>query len=73
MATARKEITSDVAVNSTEQVDVNCELCKGAIYTIGGISAIVGIWAIACFIGAMVSSGGTISLAESWISALTGM
>ena len=45
---------------------------KGSIAAMGGVSALVGLWAVACFVGAMASSG-PLSLAKGFFSAITGM
>jgi hypothetical protein len=45
---------------------------KGTVAVMGGISVLVGLWAVACFVGAMVASGGPLALVQSWISAVTG-
>ena len=45
---------------------------KGSVAAMGGISALIGLWAVACFAGAMVSSG-PLGLVKGWVSAVTGM
>lgn len=44
----------------------------GTISVMGGISAIIGIWAAACFIGGLLSSG-PVELAYGWFRAITGL
>lgn len=48
-------------------------ISKGSLAVMGGISALIGIWAVACMVGAMISGGGPINLMKGWISAITGM
>ena len=48
-------------------------ISKGSVAVMGGISALIGLWAAACFVGAMISGGGPLSLAQSWFSAITGI
>ena len=37
------------------------------------VPSLVGIWAAACFVGAMVTSGGPLGLARNYFQAITGM
>ncbi|MCB2184520.1 MAG: hypothetical protein KQH63_21060 [Desulfobulbaceae bacterium] len=45
---------------------------KGSISVMGGVSALIGIWAASCFIAALFSSG-PMELAYGWFKAVTGM
>ena len=45
---------------------------KATIVMFGGASMIVGVWAAACFVGAIVSAGPT-GLVRGFISAVTGV
>ena len=45
---------------------------KATIAMFGGASMIVGIWAAACFVGAIVSAG-PIGFVQGFISAVTGV
>jgi hypothetical protein len=38
----------------------------------GTVSTLVGLWAVACFVGALLATGGPLALAKAWISAVTG-
>ncbi len=49
------------------------ETTKLSISVMGGISALVGIWAAACLITAMMGVGGPLELVQSWFSAVTGV
>jgi len=46
---------------------------RGSIITMGVASALVGLWAVACLVSAMIGSGGPISLIKEWFSAVSGM
>jgi hypothetical protein len=48
-------------------------ISKGAIVAMGGISAVIGVWAMACLVSAMIGSGGLLNLTRSWFQAVTGM
>jgi hypothetical protein len=61
------------AAASVNQTLAGQEVSKNAIVGIGVISGIIGIWALACFVGGMISSGGPIALAKGWFAAVTGM
>jgi hypothetical protein len=46
---------------------------RGSIITMGVASALVGLWAVACLVSAMIGSGGPIALIKSWFGAVSGM
>ena len=46
---------------------------RGSIVTMGIASALVGLWAVACLVSAMIGSGSPIALLKSWFSAVSGM
>jgi hypothetical protein len=46
---------------------------RGSIVTMGVASALVGLWAVACLVSAMIGSGGPIALIKNWFSAISGM
>lgn len=46
---------------------------KSSLAIMGGISAMIGLWAAAAFVGAMFVAGGPFELVKSWFSAITGM
>jgi hypothetical protein len=48
-------------------------ISKGTIAAMTGVSVIVGLWAVASFVGAMITSGGPLALATGWFQAVTGM
>ena len=57
-------------VESQSGVD---SVTKGSIAIMGGVSALIGLWAAACFIGAMVESGGVFGVIKGWITATMGL
>lgn len=71
MTTLTKTRTK-VQVKADEQVGID-SLSKGSLAVMGGISALIGIWAAACFVGALITGGGPLAMATGWFSAITGM
>ncbi len=57
----------------TEQSAAAVNVSKGALIALGVASVLVGLWAVACFIGGMIGSGGLFALAKAWVSAITGV
>lgn len=43
------------------------------IAAMGVISALIGLWALAALVSAMVGSGGLLGLAKGWLQAISGM
>ncbi len=73
MTTASKlqEKTREQQAASTEAgID---SISRGSIITMGVASAVIGLWALACLVSAMVGSGGPIALIKGWFSAISGM
>ena len=61
-------------MRSAEQVQASLDtLTQGSTLVMGGISALIGIWAVSCFIGGLVSAGGPVKLAFSWFMAANGL
>ena len=48
------------------------KISTGALTAFGAISTLTGLWAVACFVGALLAAGGPLALARAWISAITG-
>ena len=46
---------------------------KAGISVMGGVSALIALWAAACFIGGLISAGGPVGLAFGWFKAITGL
>lgn len=59
------------ATIATAQVGVDT-VTKASITIMGATSALIGLWAVGCFISAMISAG-PIGMARGWLSAVTGM
>lgn len=47
-------------------------LSKTSLIAMGVVSAVIGLWAIACFLGALVSSNGPLEMVQGWFAAFTG-
>lgn len=58
------ESTSQSRLDNASQVGIGI---------MGGISALIGLWAVACLVSAMIGSGGLLNLTRSWFQAVTGM
>lgn len=69
MTTTIKEI---VKSETKSNININTEISKNAMITILSLGAIIGCWSMACIIGAMIYTGGSISLIYAWITAITG-
>ena len=52
---------------------VQVELSKGAMFVAASVPATIGLWAVACFVGGLVASGGPVSMAQSFFSAVAGI
>ena len=61
-----------IHVQSGEKSDLD-SVTKYSISIMGGVSALVGIWAAACIISAVAGTGGPLKLAQSWFSSISGM
>lgn len=57
---------------SVAQERPETKISAGALAAVGTLSTLVGLWAVACFVGALLVTGGPITLARAWISAVTG-
>ena len=60
-------------VASQTATGVGSELSQTTILTVGGVSVLIGLWAVACFAGGLVASGGPISMFRQWFQAVSGM
>lgn len=65
--------TALTRTRATAQTAADIDVSKGALTTLGVASALVGLWAVACFVGALLASGGPIALARAWLTAVTGV
>ena len=59
-------------VDENSQVSLDT-LSKGSLFVMGGISALIGLWAAISFVSALVGSGGPLALVRSWFEAVIGM
>ena len=57
---------------SVAQATTDTKISTGALAVFGTLSTLVGLWSVACFVGALLTTGGPIALAQAWISAVTG-
>jgi len=61
-------------VRTGEQTQTGLDtFAKGGITIMGGVSALIALWAAACFIGGLISAGGPVGLAYGWYKAITGL
>lgn len=69
-----KNLTANtrVQVRAGENASASAEISRAGIYTVGIISAIIGLWGIACFVGGMIASGGPLSFVGNWFKAVAG-
>ncbi|MEW6289841.1 MAG: hypothetical protein AB1545_08310 [Thermodesulfobacteriota bacterium] len=58
---------------TAENAPAKVEVSRGAMFTLGAVPTLIGIWAAACFIGGLVSAGGTVELAYGWFKAIAGL
>ena len=61
---ARSDASSQAGVDA---------VTKGSIAVMGGVSALVGLWAVACFAGAFIESGGPLEFVKSFFKAIWGL
>ena len=69
------EIKTKTNVNTTADSSAQSgidSVSRGSMITMGVVSALVGIWAVACLVSAMVD-GGPIELIKGWFTAVLGM
>ena len=68
-----QSVNSRAQVRTTENVSASSEVSKAGVYTIAIVSAMIGLWGFACFVGGLVASGGPLSFVGNWFKAVTGM
>ena len=65
--------TTQAAKTKSAAIDnVNVELSKAGVNTIGIASGLIGCWAVACLVSGMIASGGPVSLFLNYVSAVIG-
>ena len=66
------EVKSKYILESTDAI-VD-DLSRGSIIMMGAVSAFVGVWAVACFAGALMMSNSTpMVMVSSWVRTIVGM
>ena len=68
-----QNVNTRTQVRTEENVSATSEVSKAGIYTVGIVSALIGIWGLACFVGGLVASGGPLSLVGNWFKSVAGM
>ena len=68
-----KNTAVNTQVRAGENVSASSEVSRAGVYTIGIVSAIIGVWGFACFVGGMVASGGPLSFVGNWFKAVAGL
>ena len=71
MSEIKTKSNVNATTGSSAQTGVD-SVSRGSMITMGVVSALVGIWAVACLVSAMVD-GGPIELVRSWFTAASGM
>ncbi len=71
MSEIKTKSNVNVSTDSSTQTGVD-SVSKSSMITMGIVSGLVGIWAVACLVSAMVD-GGPIELIKSWFTAAFGM
>ena len=71
--TATTNTRAKTRTNKQTTVSVQAETSRGAVATMSVAGAVVGLWAFASLVGALVVTGGPISLVQSWFGAVIGM
>jgi len=66
-------VNTRTQVQTGENVSATSEVSKAGVYTIAIVSAMVGLWGFACFVGGMVTSGGPLSFVGNWFKAVAGL
>ncbi|MFZ5767063.1 MAG: hypothetical protein ACOY4H_15915 [Thermodesulfobacteriota bacterium] len=61
------------STDSATRIESNAEISRAALMALSAPSALIGVWSLACLVGALVASGGPVALAQSWFSAISGM
>lgn len=66
-------VNTRTQVRAGENVSATSEVSKAGVYTIGIVSAMIGLWGFACFVGGLVASGGPLSFVGNWFKAVAGL
>lgn len=68
-ARAKSQMEIDKSADTT---NVEQEVAKSTVWAFGVAPVVIGIWAAACIVGALLASDGPLSLVQKWISAIIG-
>ncbi len=68
-----QDVATRAQVRAGENVSATSEVSRAGIYTLGIISAVIGLWGFACFVGGLVASGGPLSFVGNWFKAVSGL
>ena len=66
-------VNAKVRTRTGEKTTATAEISKASIYTVGVVSALIGIWGLAAFVGGMVASGGPLSFVSDWFRSVAGL
>ncbi|MBU0730301.1 MAG: hypothetical protein KKE17_03000 [Proteobacteria bacterium] len=69
MTNIRTQTTTGAHEHTQAGIDI---ISKGAIAVMGGTSALIGLWAVACFATAVLSNG-PLAMTKAWFTAVAGM
>ncbi len=73
MATMIKsKIQAKIRAKESTQAGID-SISKGSLAVLAVATALIGLWAVACFVGASISSGSPLAMVKGWFSALIGM
>ncbi|MBU0730178.1 MAG: hypothetical protein KKE17_12055 [Proteobacteria bacterium] len=67
----KSKIQAKIRANEGTQAGVD-SISKGSLIAMSSVAALVGLWAVACFVGASISTG-PVAMIKGWFSALAGM
>ena len=71
MSEIKTKANVNTTTDSSAQTGID-SVSRGSMVTMGVVSALVGIWAVACLVSAMVD-GGPVELIKGWFTAVIGM
>lgn len=57
---------------SSSKLKAQVDASNGVMVSMAAVPALIGLWAAACFIGGIISSGGPIAMMRNWFSAVLG-
>lgn len=65
--------TTITKTRATDRINESSEISREMSIALGATTGLVGAWVAACFIGAMVVSGGPLELVKNYFQAIIGM